>query len=112
MLKRIRQMFERFNMFIGRKLLFLCRHSSGFPGDEFQEWDILVEIGNDARFIVSDNTINSYGIAFKDEFEDYAFGHGAVLPYFEFKVSKGNAHKDYVKVGHWNGKKGEVEDEL
>ena len=110
MLKRIRQMFERFKLSIAKKLL-PCRHSSGFPGDEFQEWDILVEIGNDARFIVSDNTMSWYGIAFKDEFED-AFGRGFVLPYFEFKVSKGNAHKDYVKVGHWNGKKGEVEDEM
>lgn len=110
MLKRIRQLFERFNLFIARKLL-LCRHSSGFPGDEFQEWDILVEIGNDARFIVSDNTMNWYGIAFKDEFVDYAFGP-ASLPYFEFNVSKDEAHKDYVKVGHWNGKKGDAEDEM
>ena len=85
------------------KRFFLGRKPIVYPGDEFNVFDLLVEIGSCDKLVVDDTTMNGYSLAFKGQYEDFQYGRG--LPYYVFNVSKATAHANYVKVGYWDNKR-------
>lgn len=96
MLKWIREAIADF------KRHWLVGKSTPYPGDEFREYDLLVEIGTENRFVVDESDLSGYSIAFASDYEDFQYGRG--LPYYVFGVSKKTAHATYVKVGYWDRK--------
>ena len=84
------------------KEFFFGKEPIVYPGEEFRQLDLLVEIGTGNKFVVDDSLMNGYSLAFRGDYEDFQCGRG--LPYYVFQVSKATAHATYLKVGYWDNK--------